>query len=64
MSKQIFTKTQAISILEQIKVTREIDIFKPVDASNKLFKLSCEEIEKKLFEHMQEEHIAGVVEDI
>lgn len=64
MSKQIFTKTQAVSILEQVKNTTEVDIFKFVDPKHKLFKLTCEELEEKLSRYISQDKIAGVVEEV
>lgn len=65
-TKQIFTKTQAIAVLGQVKKAKtfeDIDIFAPVDPKNDLYKLSCDELEKKLHQYMHAEGIAGVVEE-
>lgn len=64
MTKKVFTKTQAVSILTQVKTTREVDLFMPVDAKNKLFKLSCEELEKELVKYIDESTVAAVVEEL
>ena len=64
MSKQIFTKTQAVSVLVQVQKTNNVNIFLPVEKDNKLFKLSCDELEKKLSQHIDPDNIAGVVEEV
>lgn len=64
MSKQIFTKTQAIAVLEQIKAQQEINFFAAVEANHAFYKLSCEELENKLAQFIQRETIAGVVEEV
>lgn len=64
MTKQIFTKRQAVSVLNQVKSTRKVDLFKPVDTNDKLFKLSCESLEKELAKYIDPETIAGVVEEV
>jgi hypothetical protein len=62
--KQIFTKTQAVSTLAQIKSkSDDIDMMKPVDPKHNLFKHSCEDLEKMLSQYVSEEKFAGVVED-
>jgi hypothetical protein len=62
-TKQIFTKTQAVSVLVQLKAGQDLDIMKPVDMKHALFKSSCDELEKRLLQYMSPEGIAGVVED-
>lgn len=64
MTKQIFTKTQAVSVLVQVQKTNNVNIFLPVEKDNKLFKLSCDELEKKLSQHIDPDNIAGVVEEV
>lgn len=64
MTKQIFTKTQAVSVLVQVQKTTNINIFLPVDKSHNLFKLSCDELEKKLRQHIDSDNIAGVVDEV
>lgn len=64
MTKHVFTKRQAISILDQVKTTKEVDIFKPVDTQHKLFKLSCDDLEKELVRYLGANQIAGVVEEV
>jgi Mg/Co/Ni transporter MgtE len=61
--KQIFTKTQAVTVLIQLKERREIDLFEAVDMKHSLFKQSCDDLEKKLLEHLDSDGVAGVVED-
>lgn len=62
--KFLFTKTQAVSILAQIKegVTSP-DHLLPVDAQHSLFSQSCEELEKTLLKYVNDEIFAGVVDD-
>lgn len=63
--KHIFTRTQAVSTIVQLKEgVREINLFAPVDANHKLFRLSNDELEQKLLEHLDEETLAGVVEEV
>ena len=64
MTKHVFTKTQAVSILDQVKTTREVDLFKPVDVKHKFFKMSCEDLEKELARYLGAEKIAAVVEEV
>lgn len=63
--KQIFTKTQAVSVLVQIKANggRDLDMMKAVDPKHNLFSQSCEELEKKILQYMDKEGVAGVVDD-
>lgn len=61
--KQIFTKTQAVSVLTQIKNGHEVNLFAFVDPKHSLFSQSCEELEKKLLKHLNSSQIAGVVDD-
>lgn len=63
MTKQIFTKTQAISVLEQAKSSKGVDLFSPVKKDHAFYKLSCDELEKKLMQYISKDEIAGVVED-
>lgn len=63
MTKQIFTKTQAIAVLNQAKNNLKINLFAPVDPKHSLYKQSCDELEKKLHKYMDPSEIAGVVED-
>lgn len=62
-TKQIFTKTQAVSVLVQIKEGKQISIVAPVDPKHNLFRHSCDELEAKLGEFIDPSGIAGVVED-
>ena len=66
MTKQIFTKTQAISILVQIqnKETQKLNLFAPVEKNHSYYKLSCNELEAKLLHHIDSDGFAGVVEEI
>ena len=60
--KHIFTKTQAVSLLVQIKSgEKEVDLYKAIDKAHNLFNRTCEELEEKLSHHVQ--NLAGVVED-
>lgn len=59
--KQIFTKTQAVSILVQVKAGQHPDLMKSVDPKHNLFNQSCEALEKKLSEILSD--FAGVVDD-
>lgn len=61
--KQIFTKTQAVSVLNQIKNGKEINIFESVDPKHSLFSQTCEQLEEKLLKHIRSEQVAGVVDD-
>lgn len=60
-TKQIFTKTQAVSVLEQISQNKQANILAEVDANHKLFKLSCDELETRLKRYVP--NIAAVVDD-
>lgn len=62
-TKQIFTKTQAVSVLTQIKSGKEINLFEFVDPKHSLFSQSCDELEKKLLKHLNSNQVAGVVDD-
>ena len=64
MTKHVFTKKQAVSILDQVKTTKEVDIFKPVDAQHKFFKLSCDDLEKELTRYLGANQVAAVVEEL
>jgi hypothetical protein len=64
MTKHVFTKTQAVSVLDQVKTTKEVDLFKPVDAKHKLFKMSCEDLEKELTRYLGANQVAAVVEEV
>jgi hypothetical protein len=62
--KQIFTRTQAVSVLVQIKAkTQDIDIMAPVSAENKLFKLTNEELYSLLCKTIDADEIADVVDE-
>lgn len=63
MTKDIFTKTQAISILTQAKDGKKVNIFAAVDPKHSLFRLTCDELETKLHQYIDKDDIAGVVED-
>jgi hypothetical protein len=64
MAKQIFTKTQAIAVLEQAKKSQDINLFAPVDPNHAFYKLSCDELEQKLLKYVEAEGMAGVVEEV
>lgn len=59
----LVTKYQAVSILQQIKEGKEINVFLPVPLSNPLFKYSIEDLEKRLLQYLDEEQFAGIVEE-
>lgn len=61
--KIILTKTQAISLLISIEKNDEPDRFLPVDPNHKFYKLSCEDLEEKIFKVISQEQVAGVVDD-
>ena len=63
MAKDIFTKTQAVAILTQAKVGKEVNLFAPIKKNHSLFRLSCDELEIKLYQYIDKDNIAGVVED-
>ncbi|NCP98415.1 hypothetical protein GW796_00880 [archaeon] len=63
--KQIFTKKQAVSILHQVKTgTSDVDLMAHVDSKNSLFKLSNDELHERLSKIIDEDSIAGVVDEI
>ncbi len=63
--KDIFTRKQAVSIINQVKNGSTNVSFKTeVESNNPLFKLSNEQLFQKLCEFMEESSIAGVVEEI
>ncbi len=62
MSKQFFDKNQAVAVLIQIESNREINLFEVVDKNHKYFKLSVEDLEKKLSEYLDSNGFAGVVD--
>lgn len=59
--KRILTQDQAVSILYCLQNKIDPDLFHAVEKNHKLYKLSLEELEKKIFEHLEEDNIAGVV---
>jgi hypothetical protein len=62
--KQIFTRTQAVSVLVQIKAKAEnIDIMAPVSQNDKLFKLTNEELYSLLCKTINTSEIADVVDE-
>lgn len=62
--KQIFTRTQAVSVLVQIKArTENINIMAPVSSSDKLFKLSNEELYTLLCKTIDADEISDVVDE-
>lgn len=63
--KQIFTKTQAIAVFQQLKVNRnsEVNLLLAVEKNNSMYKLSCEDLEKKLLNYLDSAMLAGVVDD-
>jgi hypothetical protein len=63
MEKQIFTKTQAVLALTQIKGGKKIYLFEFVDPKHSLFSQSCEELEKKLLKHLGPSQVSCVVDD-
>lgn len=63
MSKLILTKKQAIAVLEQAKKSEEMNLFSDVDVNHPYFKLSCEELEKKLLKYIDPDSLAGVVDE-
>lgn len=60
--KTFFDKKQAVTVLLQIEKKQEIDVFAKVDTGHKYFSLSCEELEKKLLNYLDEDGFAGVIE--
>lgn len=62
--KQIFTRTQAVSVLVQIKnKTGNINIMAPVDVKHNLFKLTNAELFSRLSQHINADEIADVVDE-
>lgn len=61
--KIILTKTQAISLLISMDTGQEADMFLDISPNHKFYELSCEQLEKKVYERISEDKIAGVVED-
>jgi hypothetical protein len=60
---RVLTKKQAVAILVQVEnKISNIDIFYQVKESHKLFKLTNEELEKKLNNYMED--LAGVVDEV
>lgn len=62
MDKDIYTKSQAVAILSQAG-TGKVDIFKVISPNDKLFSLTCEQLEKKLLQYIDSYQLAGVVDD-
>lgn len=63
--KTIFSKKQAIAVIVQCeKKQKDIDLFAAVDEKHKYFSLSCEDLEKKLLNYVDEDSFAGVIEQI
>ncbi len=60
--KTFFDKKQAVTVLLQIEKKQEINVFAQVDTKHKYFSLSCEDLEKKLLNYLDEDGFAGVVE--
>lgn len=64
MVKDIFTKSQAVAILVQAKSKgRQVDIFQAVSQDEELFQLTCDQLEVKLWQYIDKEQLAGVVDD-
>lgn len=62
--KNIFTKTQAVSVLNQFdNGSGQVSIFAPVESTHKYFKHSCDELEKRLKKYLDSDSISCVVED-
>ena len=60
---RVLTKKQAVAILIQVEnKINNIDIFYQVKENHKLFKLTNEELEKKLNNYMED--LAGVVDEV
>ena len=60
---RVLTKKQAVAILVQVEnKISNIDIFYQVKENHKLFKLTNEELEKKLNKYMED--LAGVVDEV
>lgn len=60
---RVLTKKQAVAILVQVEnKVSNIDIFYQVKENHKLFKLTNEELEKKLNNYMED--LAGVVDEV
>ncbi len=60
---RVLTKKQAVAILVQVEnKISNIDIFYQVKENHKLFKLTNEELEKKLNNYMED--LAGVVDEV
>lgn len=63
--KQIFTRTQAVSVLAQVNNgTREISLMAPVDPKHRFFNLSNEQLFAKLSEIIDSDGIADVVDEV
>lgn len=60
--KTFFDKKQAVTVLIQIEKKQEINLFAEVDLKHKYFSLSCEELEKRLLNYLEEDGFAGVIE--
>ena len=60
---RVIKKKQAVAILVQVEnKISNIDIFYQVKENHKLFKLTNEELEKKLNKYMED--LAGVVDEV
>ena len=60
---RVLTKKQAVAVLVQVEnKVNNIDIFYQVKENHKLFKLTNEELEKKLNNYMED--LAGVVDEV
>lgn len=60
---RVLTKKQAVAVLVQVEnKISNIDIFYQVKENHKLFKLTNEELEKKLNNYMED--LAGVVDEV
>lgn len=60
--KTFFDKNQAIAVLLQIEKSKEVNVFEKIDVTHKYYLLSCEELEKKLLNYLDEDGFAGVIE--
>lgn len=62
MEKLLLSKKQAIAILQQIKDGRQLDPMEDISDKHPLYKLSVQELEKRIYQYIEENEIAGVVE--
>ena len=65
-TKTFFDKKQAVVVLIQIESGRgsEMNVFEQINEDHKYFKLSCDELEKKLMKYIDPDGFVGVVENV